>query len=451
MGTTEGETRRGRGRHRSRGSTLGRRFDLLWWGQAVSQLGDQVAYLTVPLFVYEILRAQGLGDQAPLPFAITYSLDTTPTLVFGFVGGVLLDRVRLRGLLLVADLARAAAFGYLAWVATGQLTGSTLVVVYVTAFVVGTLSAAYVNGLQAILPLLVPGRQLAAANGRIAATQQAMLALGPLLAGVINSVTGPAPALALNGATYLVSAAALVAIGPVSRSLTLEEGGEAGVVDQALNGLRFLWREPRLRVATLASASGNLALGFIDATFVVMADTVLEARADWQKGVLLAALGVGGVAGAALSSRVSRHLGLGRTMTVGMALFGIGLGVGLRTTFGPWSLAVFVAAFFGLSLLNVALATIRQICTPAVMLGRVITASRAIGWSTLPVGSLLGAALADARVASLGYQTVVRAVPVLLVVTAAWLLATPIWWDAFGEVAGRRVARTGTHRGAGGD
>jgi hypothetical protein len=138
-------------------------------------------------------------------------------------------------------------------------------------------------------------------------------------------------------------------------------------------------------------------------------------------------------------------------MTVGMALFGVGLGVGLRTTFGPLSLAVFVAAFFGLSLLNVALATIRQIYTPAVMLGRVITASRAIGWSTLPVGSLLGAALADARVASLGYQTVVRAVPVLLVVTAAWLLVTPIWRDAFGEVAGRRVARPGSHQEAGGD
>ena len=104
-----------RGRHRRSGSRLGRRFDLLWAGQAASQLGDYVAYLTVPLFVLEILQAT--ADDSKLPFAFTYALEQAPVLLVGVFGGVLLDRMRLRPLMIGADVIRAGIFGYLAWVA----------------------------------------------------------------------------------------------------------------------------------------------------------------------------------------------------------------------------------------------------------------------------------------------------------------------------------------------
>jgi hypothetical protein len=82
------------------------------------------------------------------------------------------------------------------------------------------------------------------------------------------------------------------------------------------------------------------------------------------------------------------------------------------------------------------LATIRQTYTPAPMLGRVISAARTIGWSTLPIGALLGTALAD----NAGYRQVAQAAPLLLVVTAIGLLFTPIWSQTFGERVGRRIA-----------
>jgi hypothetical protein len=101
----------------------------------------------------------------------------------------------------------------------------------------------------------------------------------------------------------------------------------------------------------------------------------------------------------------------------------------VRSTYGFVAISIFFAMFVGLSLVNVPLATIRQTYTPAPMLGRVISAARAIGWSTLPVGALLGTALAD----NAGYRQVAEFAPLLLVITAIGLLFTPIWSQTFGE------------------
>ena len=83
----------------------------------------------------------------------------------------------------------------------------------------------------------------------------------------------------------------------------------------------------------------------------------------------------------------------------------------------------------GVSIINIPLATIRQHYVAESMLGRVITASRAIGWATLPIGALVGGWLGGD---SNSYPGVARGFPILLMVTAAWLYTTVIWSETFG-------------------
>jgi MFS family permease len=429
-----------RGRHRRTGSLLGRRFNLLWTGQAVSQLGDYVAYLTVPLFVLELVRAT--SQDSRLPFAFTYALEQVPVLLVGFFGGVLLDRLRLRSLMIGADLARAVVFLGLAWVASQPTGDDTFLVVFGAAFLFGTFASLFGSALFAFVPALVTQARLATANGRIAATQQVMMALGPLLAGVtVAAVTEPfdlvvagrnlvingfSLAFAFNAVTFVVSAISLAMIGRVEAPATDQE--PAGVMAEAVEGFRFLWTEPRLRSSTLAAAAANLATGFIEATFVVLAADLVGAELEWQIGALLAALGVGGTIGALMASRSSRRIGLGRTMTVGLVGFGLAFLAGLATDFGVATILLFALAFFAFAPTNVALVTIRQAYTPARMLGRVTAASRAIGWATLPVGALAGAALSDV----VGLAPVAVAAALVPVATAGALVFTSIWRDAFG-------------------
>lgn len=137
-----------------------------------------------------------------------------------------------------------------------------------------------------------------------------------------------------------------------------------------------------------------------------------------------------------MAPRVSRLIGHGRTMTLGMITFGAAFLVTVRTRFGFSVLALLFIMFVGISLVNVPLATIRQVYTPTAMMGRVITAARTIGWSTLPLGALVGAAIADGT----DYRLVAQATPLVLIVTGVWLVFTPIWSDRLGAARGKRLA-----------
>jgi MFS family permease len=417
-----------RGRHLTSRNGLGHRFRPLYAGVAVSLLGNYVAYLTLPLLILQVVESA----ESALPFSLAYALETAPTLIFGLVGGVILDRVRLRWAMIVSDIVRASAFFYLA----SSTDVITLEWIFAASFLVGSFSAVYENSLYAILPAIVSRDQLARANGLIAATQAAMFASGPMLAGTMAALAGPAPGLWFNGATFLFSAAAIYLVGPVGMIPTDEEE-RAGFITETLNGFRYLIGEHRLRDSTITAAVANLVFGFIEATFVVMATEVLGTTSDAQIGVLITAFGVGSIVGASAAPRVINFLGLGRTMILGMFTMATGMALLVFSRYGVLALSFAFVMLVGIGLVNVPIATIRQLYTPSSMLGRVITASRALSWGTLPIGAMAGALLAH----QISYAPTVRATPLLLLALTLWLFSTPLFSDTFGPSHRRREVR----------
>ena len=155
--------------------SLGPRYLALWVGQTVSQFGTYIAFLTIPLLVLHIQRSTGEGST--LDFSLAYALETIPTLLIGVVGGVLLDRWHLRPVMIATDLLRASAFFYLA-ATVGQYGIGT---VFVMAFLIGSMNTLFDGALYAVIPALVGKEKLADANSYVAAIQQTMFALGPLV------------------------------------------------------------------------------------------------------------------------------------------------------------------------------------------------------------------------------------------------------------------------------
>lgn len=405
-------------------TTLGPRYMALWVGQTVSQFGTYIAFLTLPFLVGDIQEAT-TGDFRTLDFAFTYALETAPTLFAGLVAGVLLDRWHLRPVMIATDLLRASAFFYLA-AAYGSYGIET---VFVIAFLVGSFTTLFDGALYTMIPSLVGRRRLADANSFVAASQQANFALGVLAAGLLALATGgPQVGLFINGATFVISAICLYWVGRVdTHRPTTEE--RAPFLTEAADGIRYIWSEPRLRITTIASAVPNFVMGFIEAAIVVLFPIVIGAADEGQVAILVAAMGVGGIIGALLAPRVVRALGLGKTLTVGMTIAGLLLLAFMFTSYGWLALALNVGWMFGVSLINVPLATIRQNYAKESMLGRVISVSRAIGWATLPIGALVGGWLADTEQTLI---VVARTFPILLVLTALWLFTTIVWSDTFG-------------------
>ncbi len=420
-----------RGKHVAGGRGLGRRFSILWTGQIVSQFGDYLSYFSIPLFVVFLS-----AEEAPRNLALTYTFEAIPAVVVGFFGGLLIDRLPIRVSLVFSDLARAAAFGYLAWfAASGPQENSEegLVLVFVVAFIAGTFLNLFASGLYVLIKQLVGQDRLTEANGKIGAVQNLAFAVAPAIAGLLVSATGEFTLVfTVNSISFLLSALSIVLIGPVER---LRNGSgdeeEEGLLADIFNGLRYLWAEPRLRTSTVAIAVANLAVGFLESTLVLTANE-LGASEEWQVGVVFAALGLGAAFGAWLAPGFTRYLGLGRAMIGGLFTMGLAFAVFVRMAFGPLQLFYVFVAFIGLQLVNVPLVTIRQVFTPDVMLGRVLTATRAIGWAPTPIGALIGAALVSAEV--VGFLTAVRLAPMLIILAALGLVPTIIWRDTFGPI-----------------
>ncbi len=403
--------------------SLGPRYLALWIGQTISQFGTYIAFFTVPLLISYIHAAT--GSDGTLDFSIAYAAEQAPALLIGLVGGVLLDRWALRPVMVIADLVRAGAFFFLA-ATVGDFGTPT---VFIVAFIVGSMTTMFDGALYSLIPSLVPKDRLSDANSFVTASIQVNFAIGPLVAGVMALVfLGPEVGLWINGASFLVSAIFLKWVGPVGHHRGSDEE-HAPFLTEAINGIRYLWTEPRLRFTTIAAAIPNFVMGFIEATFIVLFFDVLGAANEAEAGILLSAMGVGGVTGALIAPRIARRLGLGRTLILGMGIAGTGLTAVMFTTFGALAIALQVGWMIGVSVINVPLATIRQHYANIAMLGRVITASRAIGWTTLPIGALIGGWLGATPET---YPWVARSFPVLILLTAAWLLNTVVWSDTFG-------------------
>ena len=403
--------------------SLGPKYSALWLGQAVSGFGTYIAFLTIPLLVLHIQEATGTGSN--FDFSIAYALETAPTLIVGLFGGVLLDRWALRPVMVATDLIRASAFFYLA-ANVGQYGTTT---VFVMAFLIGSMTTMFDGALYSVIPALVPKDRLSDANSFVAASQQANFALGPLAAGLMAVLfAGPELGLFINGVTFILSAVSLQWVGRVKHHRDPDEE-RSPFLTEASNGIRYIWSEPRLRTTTIAAAIPNFVIGFVEATFVILAYTVLNANDEFEVGVLLFAMGTGGVVGALIAPRITRSLGLGRTLILGMGSAGVTLFLVMFTTYGVIALIFQAAWMVGVSFINIPLVTIRQHYAAESMLGRVITASRAIGWATLPLGALVGGWLGATEST---YPWVARAFPVVLMATAVWLYTTVIWTDTFG-------------------
>ena len=371
-------------------------FALLWAGQAISQLGDYVALFAIPYFVFTL-------SQDPLDFGLVHAGQDLPLIIFGLFSGVLLDRWSRRGWLLWANMVQAVVFVVLALVAEGVLPGGLWVLVLM-AFVVGAMTTALQSALYAYVPSIVAGDGLAKANARLSVTGQAAFIVGPVLGGLLVEQWGFLVAFGFNAITVLV--AAVTALFLPTDARTEAPTKNQGIVAEALEGMRFIWDDVRLRLASVGAAASNVVSAFMVAILPLLAANEFASDEPVAMSVIYGAFGVGGVIGAATGSRALERFGLGRVFIVGLAIWGAGFAASTFLQERIPVLIVFSLAGFGLPWVQIAFSTLRQKVTPEPMLGRVMAGTRAVVNAAYPIGAV-GLTAVAALVGSLTTSRVV--------------------------------------------
>lgn len=381
-------------------------------GQSISLLGDYLAFFfALPIFVRD---ATGSATQ----LGVLATFETVAVVLFGFLSGVLLDRVSMRRALIAADLVRAAGFTLLAIAVATEVAGPWMA--FAVAFLVGSMGTLFDSGLEALMPAVLTDDLLVVANSRLGVGRNLAQTLGFVAGGAMVALTGGvAGAFAFDAATYLVSVIALL--------LLVEVRPRPPIVVEPVfaslgSGLRFLWRTPPLRWATAAATVTNLAFAPLAAVMTLYAGEELGIDTPGRLGLFFAAFSVLGAVGVGFAPRLVRRIGLGRSVVAGGFVFGMGA-IGAGVTDSWVTVIPLGVALSGVSINQVGFATLRQRLTPPDRLGRVIAASRTIAWSGIPVGASLGGIIGD----GVGLRPLFVGGGVLIAVIAALLALGPLW------------------------
>jgi MFS family permease len=271
-----------------------RDFQLLWIGEALSELGSRISGVAIPLLV---LATSG----SPARLGLTGFVGLLPLLLFTLPAGALLDRLPRKRVMLVCQVGRALAVaGLAAAVAAGRAWFPLVLAVF---FLDVTGSVFFTVAERSALPRLVPATQLRSAVSQNQAREYGSGLLGRPLGGFFFSLAQALPFL-VDTCSYLFSVASLLLIrrdfeGHRERSQTL-------LLPEIRAGLVWLWRQRFLRTISLLVTASDIN---VNALYVVV--IVLAKRHDASStliGGIVAFIGVGGLIGSAVAPWTSRRL-----------------------------------------------------------------------------------------------------------------------------------------------
>jgi len=254
-----------------------RNFALLWSGQAISLLGDFIFNTTLVVWIaVELAKGQ---SWSPLAVSGVFLAASLPTLLFGPLVGVFVDRWDGRHIMIVADAMRALLIGLLlvAEMIVSAFRGGQITlfwqlgIIYGVVFLVNLLDQFFRPSMMALIGDIVEEPLQARAMGLGQASASLATLVGPALAPPLLLLFGVQWALAINACSFMVSFFTLLAIRSPRFARSKKDGQTASFVQDFREGLRFLTKTPIL--LTLLSSNviallGGGALYALDIFFV---------------------------------------------------------------------------------------------------------------------------------------------------------------------------------------
>jgi DHA3 family tetracycline resistance protein-like MFS transporter len=390
---------------RARAGVLGLRdFRLLWTGQTVSAIGDQIFPIAVAL---KVVHAGGsVGDLGLV------LLGRPLAMVFLVVGGVYADRLPRTRMMLGSDALRAVAVLGLA------LSPAHVPVLVLTAltFVVGGGEAFFRPAYGAVVPSVVPADRLAQANALTSVSLKTSVILGPALGGFLVAIAGTGWALGVDAATFLASMATLVRI---REPELIARGPRQSMLREALDGVAAV-RERAWIGAILVMATVQLMVAVAPA--IVFQPFIARERlgGDGAYGALLVAFAAGGLLGAVVGGRANpRRPGLWGL--VGVLPYAVSL-IALALSHSVVLVgALSFAAGVGFEPFQIWWSSALQREIPPELLARVVSLDWLVSLGLMPLGLVLAGPAAHL----FGRTTVLVTGAVVMVVSTLAVLPVP--------------------------
>lgn len=388
-----------------------RNFALLWSGQSLSNIGNQV----FPVALAFLVLQQGGSD---IRLGIVLGAQALAVVIGLFAAAAIGDRWRRTRMMITADVMRAVTIAVIAILGTHIGVALLLVMIAVEGIGEGLFQPAF----GAIVPRVLPRSHLQPGNGLVGFSTQLSQVIGPAVAGALIAWHGTVVALWLDEITFLASLGTLLAITEFAEAST-----EQPAVPQSLfGGLRRDLQEGFRAVRARPWIGAGIVIATAIMAFAVAPSLValpIQARRTLggarAYGTILAALGVGSMLGSLLVGRWSRGR-RGVVAVIGLCTLAASF-LGLALLPLPGVIITWFASGFGLAFFQITWMTCLQRDVPDALLGRVMALDWVGSQGLMPIGF----ALAGPVIAAVGTRAVLLAGAVLVIVTAPMLLFVP--------------------------
>lgn len=382
-----------------------RRF---FWAQLVAQIGSWMQSVAQAWLVLQL-------TDSPFLLGLIGTLQFGPVLLFSVFSGAVADRFVKRRILIAtqATLAvQAVGLGALAWSGHAEYWH-----VAALAMVLGFANVIEMPARQSYVADIVGREDLINAVALNSASFNAARIVGPAVAGVMIGQFGVVPAFFVNGVGHLVVIAALLTLTttgkPAARSIT-------GVLADIAQGIRHALSTPRIRLLLGLLFVVSFSVFNFSVYVPLLAKTVLGLGAEGF-GYLMAALGVGAVAGALTVGASSGREPSIMTMFIEATLACGGLFLMFSVRHVAVAALMLVAIGYTGTMLVATCNTALQLAAPDALRGRIMSLYVLIWGGSFPIGAFLVGAISEA-------WGVPRAFAVMGGFGLATLLALSLWW-----------------------
>ena len=347
--------------------------------EVISSLGSQMTFLALPWFV---LQTTGSATR----MGVVLAVELLPIAILGIPSGSVIARYGARRTMLVSDLIRAPLLASIPLLHELGVLSFPLLLAIVAC--IGTFLAPYFASQRLILPELVGDDEqvVAQANAVVEGATRATSLLGPAAAGLLIAAFDAPVVLYVDAATFLIAFALLFLFVPARPPRPQSDDGRG-----VLAGIRFLLRDPLLRVLGLTALVANGLGQMLGAGLTVLAYD--EYASSKVAGAFFAAFGLGAVLGSIAAVRiVGRHdplrLGASAFVILTLPIFALSLELPVPAVMT----ALAASSFFG-PLVNAPLIGVITMRTPEAIRAKVMTAVLTTAMLAGPAGMALAGPL----------------------------------------------------------
>lgn len=374
---------------------------LLFGGQLLSMFGDWAMFIALGVWARVLTGSN--ADAGIVFFFLGLTGIVAP------LGGIVVDRLPKRRLMIATHLALAAVMCLLLFV-NGR---GDLWLLYTVTLLYGLGGDIFGAARTSMLKAMLPDEQLGEANSVLQTVREGLRIIAPITGAGLFAAFGGHVVAVIDAATFLGSAATLVAL-PFREPAVAPR--EQHFLREASAGISHIARTKVLRDLTIGLAAALTVIGFCETLIFAIVIDGLHHSAPFV-GVLDTFQGVGAIAGGVTAAALMRRIGDVRLTGLGLVLFSAACFGFLTPSLGAVvpSVVVFGA---GIAWVVIASATAYQRRSPQAIQGRVAAATNML----FSVPQTMSIALGAALITIIDYRVEIVIMALVTLAAAAFLL-----------------------------